>query len=342
MKPKFIASSDMTALLDALAKDRPVACCTALPEEAYLTYRAHKQGAPFAATGFRATPSIKSLIFPPREKVADYPGGTDRMPALPPPPAVIGAAACDLQALASLDAIFLEEDFVDGFYAARREALFVISQDCTAPRETCACTYVGMKPYPEKGFDLNLSPVEGGFVLEIGSPRGEALLDANAGLLREASLAELDERDQKRAAVVQAVESLNRDYALRASRRELLRKAGTESAWAEGVSTCVECAACLFACPTCNCFMLSDQMGSRGGERVKSWDACSYAGYARMAGGGTPRPFLIDRFRHRYAHKFDYFPERYGFEMCSGCGRCIEACAGKIDMRKVFKALETA
>ncbi|HEC83419.1 MAG TPA: hypothetical protein ENI46_02895, partial [Firmicutes bacterium] len=45
----------------------------------------------------------------------------------------------------------------------------------------------------------------------------------------------------------------------------------------------------------------------------------------------------VERFRHRYYHKLDYFPKTYGFEACTGCGRCIVACPGKIDMRKVLK-----
>ncbi|MCK5557195.1 MAG: 4Fe-4S dicluster domain-containing protein, partial [Candidatus Hydrogenedentes bacterium] len=94
-------------------------------------------------------------------------------------------------------------------------------------------------------------------------------------------------------------------------------------------------------CPTCHCFLLYDQKGQENFERLKVWDACVYAGYSRMAGGGTPRPFLVERFRHRYVHKFDQIVERHGIEGCSGCGRCIEACPGNIDMRKVFKALDS-
>jgi len=75
-------------------------------------------------------------------------------------------------------------------------------------------------------------------------------------------------------------------------------------------------------------------------QRIKEWDACSYAGYSRMAGGSSPRLGLMERFRHRYLHKFEYFPKNFGFEACTGCGRCIEGCMGKIDMRKVLKELD--
>ena len=38
-------------------------------------------------------------------------------------------------------------------------------------------------------------------------------------------------------------------------------------------------------------------------------------------------------------HKFSYFLERYGIDMCVGCGRCVDAEAGEVDIRKVLKKL---
>ena len=38
-------------------------------------------------------------------------------------------------------------------------------------------------------------------------------------------------------------------------------------------------------------------------------------------------------------HKFAYFLDRYGINMCVGCGRCVDAEAGDIDIRRVLKKL---
>jgi CO dehydrogenase/acetyl-CoA synthase alpha subunit len=38
-------------------------------------------------------------------------------------------------------------------------------------------------------------------------------------------------------------------------------------------------------------------------------------------------------------HKFSYFLERYGLDMCVGCGRCVDAEAGDVDIREVLKKL---
>jgi hypothetical protein len=61
--------------------------------------------------------------------------------------------------------------------------------------------------------------------------------------------------------------------------------------------------------------------------------------YARVAGGENPRKILGDRLRHRFMHKFSYYLDRYGINMCVGCGRCVDAEAGDVDIRVVLKKL---
>ncbi|MGB9562064.1 MAG: 4Fe-4S dicluster domain-containing protein, partial [bacterium] len=54
----------------------------------------------------------------------------------------------------------------------------------------------------------------------------------------------------------------------------------------------------------------------------------------------NPRGTLLDRFRHRYDHKFHHYHWRYNAYSCTGCGRCIENCMGKIDMRETLRDIE--
>jgi|GEM_PF-4949453 len=53
--------------------------------------------------------------------------------------------------------------------------------------------------------------------------------------------------------------------------------------------------------------------------------------------GGDPRPERARRLRHRFDKKFVFFPETLGRYACDGCGRCSEACIGRIDIRTVLK-----
>ena len=71
------------------------------------------------------------------------------------------------------------------------------------------------------------------------------------------------------------------------------------------------------------------------------WDVCFYPGYWRMAGNLSPKPRLIDRFQNRFSCKFSYFPDNYDFISCTGCGRCIEACPGNIDIRRCLSELRS-
>ncbi len=61
--------------------------------------------------------------------------------------------------------------------------------------------------------------------------------------------------------------------------------------------------------------------------------------YAEVAGGANPRKVLGDRLKHRLMHKFSYFLDRYGLDMCVGCGRCVDAEAGGVDIREILKKL---
>jgi anaerobic sulfite reductase subunit A len=61
--------------------------------------------------------------------------------------------------------------------------------------------------------------------------------------------------------------------------------------------------------------------------------------YAEVAGGENPRKVLGDRIKHRLMHKFVYFLDRYGINMCVGCGRCIDTCAGGMDTKNLLKKL---
>ena len=343
----FISDSNFEKLLDAVNVDGKVYIPQAVTNhegDTYYPYKLRTADTKFAFYGFRPSQPLKSFMFERRIKVADYPASVDsEQIASTEKITVVGAAACDVESLKSLDAVFLQDEFTDIFYRNRRNNTFIISADCTEPRATCLCTLAGIAPWPKEGFDLNLSMANNGYIIEAGSEKGEKVMADNSSLFSDTDDDMLGARDEQRSGTKSKVEEINKDYTLSRSRRDLLETQRQSDDWIKHVSTCIECAACLFACPTCHCFLLYDQMSASGKfERIKEWDACVYAGFSKMAGGGSPRLGLKERFRHRYLHKFEYFPKNFDFEACTGCGRCIEGCMGKIDMRKVLKALDTA
>ena len=84
--------------------------------------------------------------------------------------------ACDLQAIAVLDKVLRDHEHPEPAWCAARERNLIIAGDCTGHADSCFCTMLGGRPHPEALFDLNLSPIEDGYLVEAGSGRGEALL----------------------------------------------------------------------------------------------------------------------------------------------------------------------
>ena len=109
-----------------------------------------------------------------------------------------------------------------------------------------------------------------------------------------------------------------------------------EEIWEKYSSDCVSCGACTTICPTCTCFLLIDKPGF---EKVKQMDACQYPGFERVAGGEDALFELHNRFRNRYMCKYVWKPEKFKSLACTGCGRCIEACIGKINKNELFMEL---
>ena len=254
---------------------------------------------------------------------------------------LVGVKNCDITSLLIQDFVFKDTDPPDPFYTKLREDTLIISSDCSMVADNCFCTALGITPYPEKGFDLNLFNEMDDYVTEVGSEKGKALIRENKRLFLTATKAQIENR-------ISARESFKEELTEHVKGKDTPGKdkiAGCikksyENAdiWKHHASTCIECGACNFCCPTCHCFLLTDQKKGMLNARYKSWDACLYNRFARVAGGANPRKHLYERLRNRFDKKFDFFPNVLDMIACTGCGRCIEACPGKIDIREVLKS----
>jgi sulfhydrogenase subunit beta (sulfur reductase) len=288
--------------------------------------------------GFRTVEPFKSLFFKMTELVSKY-FGADAMP-MERPLTLIGMRGCDFESLEVLDRVFGEGDFNDPFYAKNRSSVLLIGADCTDCGATCFCTSVMGKPYPTKLFDLNFTPVKEGFVVELGSEKGQKVIDDNPGIFFEAYSAHLDAKEKTRNRTLSHLDDKNRKFHLHFKLSATHKASLTSDIWKTLTKDCVECSACNFICPTCSCFLLLEQAKEKDNERFKVWDACLKASYAKVAGGANPRGRLYERLQNRYHCKFDYSFDRLNRYTCVGCGRCIDGCAGNIDMRNIFVELE--
>ncbi|MFW6163358.1 MAG: 4Fe-4S dicluster domain-containing protein [Planctomycetota bacterium] len=294
----------------------------------------------------RAPTSVKQFLFPAKERVAVYPSADyDWTPPVSgeEPMVVAGLRACDVAAAGILDQVFIQGDYVDPFYSLRRDALRMVTVDCGQPAESCFCTLLGGKPYATEGFDVNLSPIEGGWVVESGSDKGREMLVASMDRLAEATPDQLAARDAMRRGAESRLAKQNAEFTAGETMAEIATRAADDSRWLQLAAGCVECGSCSTICPTCHCFQLYDQASDAEAgpnERMKVWDSCLTASYAKMAGAGgmkaSPRPELRQRFANRILHKFAWFPENMDCLGCVGCGRCTDACLGERDIRQLF------
>ncbi len=298
-------------------------------EENLIRWKRWQEGEePFLS--YRASQSVKKFFFTIREKVGDF-----RAPVEPEsrPVALVGLKACDLRALQSLDTVFIEGEFEDPFYRERRKNALVITIDCTEPCNYCFCNLLGGKPYALEGFDVNLGFIGDGFIVTTGSEKGNELISSLSHLLKDAEPSQLKELEKRRTGAEARLAEINSKYSRINFNETVEALRQKDDFWIRESFRCVECGACVFACPTCRCFILYD---SAQLERVRLWDGCELPMFARVAGGINPRAYKFQRFQNRYFCKLSDYNKLYSRPGCVGCGRCAAVCPGGIDMRSVL------
>ncbi len=337
----FIKRGSLFQLLESLAGD-------------YRIFVPSRKGDSIAFTAFgdpeedyvigdvRTFEPLKAFFFLGREKVAvDF---SPENPRNDNPPCIVGVKSCDLKGLKILDFVFIDDEYGDPTYMKAREGGLIISADCTAVAETCFCTALGVNPWPEAEYDINLSPADEGFVVEVGSDKGQKIIDDHKALFQEATEDQVHTRDHNRTSIKRHVEknAQNKNIPQLERLSRIVKKNSESDVWSEEAAACVECGACNVICPTCHCFLLYDQKCDGNLARYRIWDSCMVKDFARVAGGENPRNRLWMRLRNRFEKKFDYFPAVANEIACTGCGRCIAACPGKIDIRQVLEKLNAS
>jgi hypothetical protein len=286
---------------------------------------------------YRQIEPLKSLLFRSREYLGAWSGPSEREAM--PERIVIGVKNCDLSALDIHDHVFLNGDVEDPLYAETRDKTILVTADCTGCRDVCFCPAIGEQPYPTRLFDINISPTPIGYLLETGTERGTDVLLAAQRFLKPADDVLIEARETHRETMYQKLLENAETAGLRPGMdfRGALEDTFESELWEDFAADCVECGACNFICCTCHCFLLADGLDARDNPaRCKQWDSCLFPGFACTA-GGNPRPKRAQRLRNRFDKKFIFFPQELGRFACDGCGRCTEACIGKIDIREILK-----
>jgi len=272
---------------------------------------------------------LKTFFFPIKENVAlDKTFRKKRI--------ILGVPACDLAGLELMDKIFLDEQFLDIFYKRYRENTILIGADCFNILETCHCVAYDIKPYPTENCDASISLLEDRIILETMSEKGEELVsNINPELIFKGEV-NIEIRRNKRLITENMLKNRNVNLPDSQVTAALVLKPD-EEIWKKYAQKCVSCGACAAICPTCHCFLLIDRENF---EKVKNWDTCQYPAFEKVAAGEDPLGKLYKRLKNRYLCKFVHKPSMFDAIACTGCGRCIDACIGKIDKNELIMELK--
>ena len=288
----------------------------------------------------RATASPKGAAIPHSETLVRFTSTKDaedparlntslEAPCGDVPTLLFGGRPCDARGFVVLDRPYLEGTFKDPYYAARRDALVIVSQACPTAFATCFCHWVGGSPAGREGSDILFTAVDGGFVLESVTEKGAKLLETAGFASGE------DKKDEAEAAHRKAEASLGAPSTLENIPARVAARFRDEAFWIKETEKCLSCGACTYLCPTCQCFTITDEGSQLDGRRIRSWDSCMFT---LETSGHNPRAEKFKRMRNRISHKFSYYPQSYNGEYsCVGCGRCVVSCPVSLDIRQVVK-----
>ncbi len=253
--------------------------------------------------------------------------------------AFVGVRACELQAIAIQDRVFLQGAYVDPIYQKRRAGVFIVAVNCGQAARTCFCTSLGTGPCHDSGYDLALTEVIDNdvhhFLVEPGTERGVEVL--NRLPLRDATA---DEVAQAQQIVADTATQMGRSLDTE-NLKETLYASSEDNHWQTVAQRCLACGNCTMVCPTCFCTTVEDvtDLSGDNAERRRVWDSCFTMDFSYIHGGSV-RYSPESRYRQWMTHKLASWNDQFGVSGCVGCGRCISWCPVGIDITAEAKVLQ--
>ncbi|MCL2337364.1 MAG: anaerobic sulfite reductase subunit AsrA [Firmicutes bacterium] len=271
--------------------------------------------------------SFKEALLPITETLFYF---TEEQMKEPDPPAqgvLVFLRSCDLHAVRRLDEIYLRNGAEDYYYKRIREKTRFALIGCPTAFDTCFC--VDMVANRSDNYDFSIEQ------------------DENANYLIDCRAADWAALFEAAASQTLAVEpSFVAATPTRVGIPALL-DAGVAAAamWDQYDGRCIKCGRCNFSCPTCTCYTMQDLFytdNGKAGERRRVWASCMVDGFTDVAGGGCYRPKNGQRMRFKTLHKVFDYKQRFGYQMCVGCGRCDDVCPEYISFARIVNRLEEA
>ncbi|MEW5819388.1 MAG: 4Fe-4S dicluster domain-containing protein [Cyanobacteriota bacterium] len=255
---------------------------------------------------------------------------------------LFGVRSCDLAGIIYTDKFFCEHaGYCDNYYYQKRSNTVVISLASDQIINNTFKTPIHFSYISESGFDLQFIFIEQKYFVDVGTPKGQELIDNNIQFFNSASNKDLEILDKIK---LTAKNNLPSDIPVDKAIKILINNQDEESFWEEISYMCIECGGCSYSCPTCTCFTIYDLVYStennfKSGYRCRSWDSCIYSSFTRETSGHNQRNKQYKRIRNWVTHKLKDNIKTFGKVSCSGCGRCYSSCPTQLGIITIINNL---
>ncbi len=334
--PAVASAPTAATAASASADTSPAATASVSPAAQVLSrFELYRPGTQPAFDLVNTTLPPKDMLFPQTQKMYRYgidAEGNAYVDAIHDADEVVvfGLRSCDARSIECMDDVFCTKGYGDEFYEQRRARLTTVAIGCTEVAETCFCDSMGLDPTTAPAADIQLHRTadNSAYLVQAQTEKGGAFLKTWAQYFDEAA-------DAAPVAKVECTLKVNSS-----DLKEKLEALFEHPLWEQLSKKCITCGTCTYVCPTCHCFDISQENRMKDGERFRCWDSCMFSSYTEMAGNHNPRPDKMSRVRQRFMHKLCFFEDRYGKQLCVGCGRCIEKCPVALDITLLIDSVQ--
>ena len=241
--------------------------------------------------------------------------------------------SCDLHSVKRVDEVYLNNKFLDIYYKRVRDKVKFVVFGCPNSFENCFC--VDMKTNKTDEYNIGIKVTDDKVFADIRDDELKAYFDEVISENKENS--KINENVEFEMEFVTDNE-IHVDIPDNIELSDIINL----DLWREYDSRCIACGKCNFVCPTCTCTTTQDVFYSENEnnrERRRVWASCHVNGFTDMAGGHSFRQRHGDRMRFKVMHKISDFKKRFGYQMCTGCGRCDDACPEYISFSNCINKL---
>lgn len=242
---------------------------------------------------------------------------------------IVFLRSCDLHSVKRLDEIYLNNGFEDYYYKRLRDNTRFVLIGCEQSYENCFCVSMGTNRSDD--YDAYVKVNDGNVIVDSKWEDLTQLLGAFEPSEIEVTPDYVTENE------------VHVGYAY--AEEGVLEEVYQLPLWKEYTGRCISCGRCNFVCPTCTCFTMQDVFykdNGRAGERRRVWASCHVDGYTNIAGDIQFRRTEGERMRFKVMHKINDYKRRFGYHMCTGCGRCDDICPEYISFSNSINLLDTA